>query len=139
MRAPFHANQGKNTNQRWYTHMSQLTQFIPPPETYKSEVGSHSTMYQVYSWCIRLITRAWENRLYRLPPKKTTTYILHVVSITTHTHGRRKSNGKEKQRTNEKRKERKEKRRKRKTKRKKEKNVKKKKDKKSKKRQDKKT
>ena len=24
---------GKNTNQRWYTHISQLTQFMPPPET----------------------------------------------------------------------------------------------------------
>ena len=29
---------GKNTNNpRWYTHISQLTQFMPPPETYKSE------------------------------------------------------------------------------------------------------
>ena len=26
---------GKNTNNpRWYTHISQLTQFMPPPETY---------------------------------------------------------------------------------------------------------
>ena len=43
--------------------------------------------------CIRLITHAWRNQLFRLPPKlrKTTTYILHVVSITTHTHDRRKS------------------------------------------------
>ena len=24
----------KQTNQRWYTHMSQLTQLMPPPETY---------------------------------------------------------------------------------------------------------
>ena len=30
-------------------------------------------------------------------PRKTTTYILHVVSITTHTHNRRKSIGKNKQ------------------------------------------
>ena len=31
----------KNThNPRWYTHISQLTQFMPPPETYKSEIGS---------------------------------------------------------------------------------------------------
>ena len=28
-------------------------------------------------------------------PRKTTTYILHVVSITTHTHDRRKSTGKQ--------------------------------------------
>ena len=31
-------------------------------------------------------------------PRKTTTYILHVVSITTHTHDRRKSTGEKKQR-----------------------------------------
>ena len=31
--------------------------------------------------CIRLITRAWKNRLYRLPPEKVYhVYILHVVS-----------------------------------------------------------
>ena len=36
---------GKNTNNpRWYTHIPQLTQFMPPPETYKSEIGSPSTM-----------------------------------------------------------------------------------------------
>ena len=78
-------------------------------------------------------------------PRKTTTYILHVVSITTHTHDRRKSigenkqiKGKKKQRKEKKIKERKEKRRsknKKKTKRKKK--GKKEKDKKSKKRRDK--
>ena len=58
--------------------------------------------------CIRLITRAWKTDYYSAcQPRKTTTYILHVVSITTHTHDRRKSNGKKKQRTNKKRKERK--------------------------------
>ena len=37
---------GENTNNpRWYTHISQLTQFMPPPETYESEIGSQSTMY----------------------------------------------------------------------------------------------
>ena len=41
-----------------------------PPETYNNEIGSQSTMCQVYTWCIRLITRAWKNRLYRLPSKK---------------------------------------------------------------------
>ena len=71
-------------------------------------------------------------------PRKTTTYILHVVCITTHTQDRRKSIGKKKQRTNKKRKERKGKRRKRKKKTKRERKEKKKKDKKSKKRQDKK-
>ena len=35
---------GKNTdNPRWCTHISQLTQFMPPPETHKSEIGSQST------------------------------------------------------------------------------------------------
>ena len=52
---------------------------------------------------VRLITRAWKNRLRRLVyaachPRKNTTYILHVVLITTHTHNRRKSSGKKKQR-----------------------------------------
>ena len=42
-------------------------------------------------------------------PRRTTTYILHVVSITTHTHDRRKSTGKKKQRKEKKIKERKEK------------------------------
>ena len=32
---------------RWYTHVSQPTQFMPPPETYRSEIGSQSTMCQV--------------------------------------------------------------------------------------------
>ena len=59
---------------------------------------------------------AWKNRLYRLPPK-TTTYILHVVFTTSHTHARRKSIGEKKERKEKKIKERKEKRRKRKKKR----------------------
>ena len=67
-------------------------------------------------------------------PRKTTTYILHVVSITEHTHNRRKSIGEKKQRKEKKIKESKAKRRKR-TKTKKERKEK---NKKSKKRQDKK-
>ena len=40
----------KNTNNpRWYTHISPLTQFMPPPETYKSEIGSQSAMCQVHA------------------------------------------------------------------------------------------
>ena len=42
-------------------------------------------------------------------PRKTTTYILHVVPITTHTHDRRKSIEKKKQREENKIKERKDK------------------------------
>ena len=112
---------GKNTNNpKWYTHISQLKQFMPPPETYKSEIGSQSTMCQVYVYLVHTshysrlekptIPLATQERL--LIPR-TPEYILHVVSITTHTHDRRKSIGKKRQRTN-KRKERKEKRRKRK-------------------------
>ena len=45
-------------------------------------------------------------------PRKTTTYILHVVSITTHTHDMRKSIGENKQRKEKKRKEKKKRQRK---------------------------
>ena len=39
---------GKIThNPRWYPHISQPTQFMPPPERYKSEIGSLSTMCQI--------------------------------------------------------------------------------------------
>ena len=42
-------------------------------------------------WCIRLTTRAWKTNYTACHPRKTTTYILHVIPITTHTHDRRKS------------------------------------------------
>ena len=58
---------------------------------------------------IRLTTRAWENRLYRLPPNKAYHVYFALVPITTHTHDRRKSIGKKKQRQDKKIKERKEK------------------------------
>ena len=58
--------------------------------------------------CIRLITRSWKTDCTACHPRKTTTYILHVVSTTTHTHDRRKSIGKKKQRKEKKIKERKE-------------------------------
>ena len=78
---------GKNThNPGWYTHISQLTQFMPPPETYKSEIGSQSTMCQVQAGAyVSLLTRG-ETKYSDCHPSKTTTYILHVVSITPHTH-----------------------------------------------------
>ena len=37
------------TNPRWLTHISQLTQFMTPPRTYKSEIGSQPTMCQVHT------------------------------------------------------------------------------------------
>ena len=61
-------------------------------------------------------TRLEETDYTACHPRKTTTYILHVVPITTHTHDRRKSIGKKEQRKEKKIKERKEKTRKRKTK-----------------------
>ena len=60
-----------NTNNpRWYTHISQLTQFMPPSATYKSEIGSQSTMCQVHTG--EYLSLLAPNRLHRLPPKKTT-------------------------------------------------------------------
>ena len=38
------------SNQRWYTHVSQLTQFMPPPKTYESEIGSQPTVRDTLSW-----------------------------------------------------------------------------------------
>ena len=85
---------------------------MPPPETYKSEIGSQSTMCQVQAGaCVSLLAPGKTDYNTACHPRKTTTYILHVVSITTHTHDRRKSIGKKQQRTNEKRKEGKEKKR----------------------------
>ena len=88
----------------------------PPPETYKSEIWSQSTMCQVYTGAYLSLLAPEKADYTACHPRKITTYILHVVSITTHTHDRRKSIGKKEQRTNKKRKERKEKRRKRKKK-----------------------
>ena len=80
---------GKNTNNPWwYTHISQLTQFTPPPETYKNEIGSQSTMRQVQAGAYVLLFTPGEIKYSDCHPKKTTTYILHVVSITPHTHDR---------------------------------------------------
>ena len=77
-------------------------------------------MYPVHTGAYVSLLAPGETDYTACHPRKTTTYILHVVSITTHTHDRRKSIGKKTQRTNKKRKERKEKRRKRKLKTKKE-------------------
>ena len=118
----------KQHNQRIvYTpeYISQLTQFMPPPKTYKSEIGSQSTMCQVYIGAyVSLLAPEKSDYNTACHPRKTTTYILHVVSITSHTHGRRKSIGENKQKTNKKIEERKERRRERKKKTKKEREIK---------------
>ena len=75
---------GKNThNPRWYTHISQLTQFTPPPETYKSEIGSQSTMCQVQAGAYVSLLTPGGTKYSDCHLSKTNTYILHVVSITT--------------------------------------------------------
>ena len=85
------------TNQRWYTHISQPTQFMPPPETYKREIGSQPTMCQVQTGAKISLLAPGKTDHTACHPRKTTTYKLHVVPITTHTHDRRKRN-KEKKR-----------------------------------------
>ena len=80
------------TNPRWYTHISQLTQFMPPSETDKSETGSQLTMCQVYTGAYVSLLASGKSDYTVCHPRKTT-YILHVVPITTHTHDRRKSIG----------------------------------------------
>ena len=58
---------------------------MPPPETYKSEIGSQSTMCQVHTGAYISLLTPGETNYSDCHPRKTTTYILHVVSITTHT------------------------------------------------------
>ena len=74
---------------------------MPPPETYKSEIGSQSTTCQVHAGPYVSLLAPGKTDYTACHPRKTSTYILHVsiVSITTHTHNRRKSIGKNKQRT----------------------------------------
>ena len=88
---------------------------MPPPEAYKSEIGIQPKMCQVHTGAYVSLLAPGETDYYNTSchPSKTTTYILHVVPITTHTHDRRKSIGKKKQRKEKKIKERKEKTRKR--------------------------
>ena len=40
-------------------------------------------MCQVHTGAyVRLTTRAWKNRLHRLPPTKATTYLVYIIRIT---------------------------------------------------------
>ena len=70
---------------------------MPPPETYKSEIGSRFTMCQVHAGEYVSLLAPGKTDYTACHPRKTTTHILHVVPITTHTHNRRKSIGKKKQ------------------------------------------
>ena len=82
--------QGKaRANERWYTQISQLTQFMPPPGTYKSRFGSQPMMCQVHTGAYVSLLAPEKSRFYRLPLNKD----YHVYStlstyITTHTYAR---------------------------------------------------
>ena len=82
---------------------------MPPPEASKSEIGSQPAMCQVHTGAYVSLLAPGKTDCTACHPRKTTTYILRVVPITTHTHDRRKSIGKNKLRKENKMKERKEK------------------------------
>ena len=67
---------GNTNNPRWYTHISQLTYFMPPSETYKSEIGSQSTMCQVHTGEYVSFLTPGETDLTACRPRKTTTYTI---------------------------------------------------------------
>ena len=109
-------------NPRWYTHISQLTQFMPPPETYKkSEIGSSLRCAGSMSGAYVSLLAPGKTAYTACHPRKTNTYITR--SINHYAYARQTQvKWKKKQRTNnKKRKERRKKRRKRKKKTKKEK------------------
>ena len=78
---------GKNTNSpRWYTRISQLTQFMPPPDTYKSEIGSRSTMCPVHTGAYVSLLTPGETDYTACHPRKTTTHVYITLRISYHTH-----------------------------------------------------
>ena len=50
---------------------------MPPPQTYKSEIGSQSTMCLVQAGAYVLTTRAWRSQIFRLPSKED--YHVHIT------------------------------------------------------------
>ena len=54
---------------------------MPPPETYKSEIGSQSTMCQVQAGAYVSFLTPGETNYSDCHPRKTTTYTLHVVPV----------------------------------------------------------
>ena len=66
------------TNQRWYTHTSQLTQLMPPPETYKSEIWSQPTMCQVHTGAYVSLLAPGKPTIPLATQEKTTTYIYYT-------------------------------------------------------------
>ena len=80
---------------------------MPPPETYKSEIGSQSTMCQVHTGAyVSLLASVKTDYVYRLPPKKDC-HVYTTRSIYHYAYARQTQvNWKKKQRTNKKRKKR---------------------------------
>ena len=52
---------------------------MPPPETYKSEIGSQPTMCQVHTGAYVSLLAPGQTDYTACHPRKTTTYILHVA------------------------------------------------------------
>ena len=55
------------------TRLAQLTQFMPPSETYKSEIGSQSTMCQVHTGAYVSLLAPGKTDYTACHPRKTTT------------------------------------------------------------------
>ena len=94
------------TKQRWCTYISQLTQFMPPTKAHKSEIGSKPTMCQVHTVAYISLLAPGKPTI----PLATQDYHVYITRCTyhyAHTHVRRKSIGKKKQREEKKRKEKK--------------------------------
>ena len=72
---------GKNThNPRWYTRILQLTQFMPPPETYKSEIGSSLRCAGSMSGAYVSLLAPGKTDYTACHPRKTNTYITRSIN-----------------------------------------------------------
>ena len=90
----------------WYTHTyitADAINLCLHQKHIKSEIGSQPTMCQVHTGAYVSLLAPRKTGYTACHPRKTTTFILHVVPITTHMHDRRKSSGKKKQRKDKKR------------------------------------
>ena len=67
-----------------YTHISQLTQFMPSPETYKSEIGSQPTMRQVHTGAYVSLLAPGKTDYTACHPRNTTGYHVYIARSTYH-------------------------------------------------------
>ena len=84
-RAEEYPREKMQTNQRWFTHVSRLTQFMPSPETYKKR--NRESAYDVPGPYWTMVHTSHYPRLekptvYRLPPKKD--YHVYITRSTYH-------------------------------------------------------